>query len=67
MQTFNINATTGAFTFGGFAYGGGIGTQPPTFEGPLVVAGNNGHAYTFTQYYCEQTTSAPFIATDLGR
>ncbi len=58
LQTFNINATTGAFTFGGFAYGGGLGSQPPTFEGPLVVAGNNGHAYTFTQYYCEQNFSA---------
>jgi hypothetical protein len=57
LQTFNINATTGAFTFGGSSYAGG-GSQPPTFEGPLVVAGNNGHAYTFTQYYCEQNFSA---------
>jgi Big-like domain-containing protein len=53
LQSFHINGSTGAFTFGGSAYAGG-GTQPPTFEGPILLAGNNAHAYTFAQYYCEQ-------------
>lgn len=57
LQTFNINATTGTFTFGGFAYAGG-GGSPPTFESPLLVTGNNGHAYSFAQYYCENDFSA---------
>jgi hypothetical protein len=48
LQTYKINATTGAFTFGGVAEFG------PNIESPLVVTGNNGHAYTFTQYYCEK-------------
>jgi hypothetical protein len=52
VQTINVAASTGALTFGGVAYTGG-GTQPPTFESPLVVAGNNGHAYALAQYYCE--------------
>jgi hypothetical protein len=56
LQTFKINATSGAFTFNGVAEFGG-GTQPVTVESPLVVAGNNGHAYTFTQYYCEKVFS----------
>ena len=56
LQTFKINATSGAFTFGGVAEFGG-GTQPVTIESPLVVTGNNGHAYTFTQYYCENEFS----------
>ena len=34
------------------------GPNPQPSRAPLVVAGNNGHAYTFTQYYCEQNFSA---------
>jgi hypothetical protein len=50
LQSYKINATTGAFTFGGVAQFGGIATQ--VLGGPLVIAGNNGHAYTFTKHYC---------------
>ncbi|MEA2541623.1 MAG: hypothetical protein QOH35_2989 [Acidobacteriaceae bacterium] len=56
LQTFKINATTGAFTLGGVAEFGG-GTYPSTIESPLLVTGNNGHAYTFTQYYCDKVFS----------
>ena len=51
LQSYKINATTGAFTFGGVAEFAGI--SGTVIRSPLVVAGNNGHAYTFTEDYCE--------------
>jgi hypothetical protein len=51
LQTFNINAASGAFTFGGVAQFGGEKTQ--RLGGPLVIAGNNAHAYAFPKYYCD--------------
>ena len=56
MQSYKINATTGAFTFGGVAQFGGIATE--LLGGPLVIAGNNGHAYTFTKHYCANDITA---------
>jgi hypothetical protein len=50
LQSYKINATTGAFTFGGVTQFGGTASQ--VLGSPLVVAGNNGHAYTFTKHYC---------------
>jgi len=56
LQSYNINATTGAFTFGGVAQF--TGTYNEALGGPLVVAGNNGHAYTFAKYRCEDEFTA---------
>jgi hypothetical protein len=50
LQSYKINATSGAFTFGGVARFGG--TYNEALGGPLVVAGNNGHAYAFAEEYC---------------
>jgi hypothetical protein len=50
LQSYKINAASGAFTFGGVAQFGGTASQ--LLGSPLVVAGNNGHAYTFTKHYC---------------
>jgi hypothetical protein len=50
LQSYTINATTGAFAFGGVAYFGGEKTE--ALGGPLVIAGNNAHAYAFPRYYC---------------
>jgi hypothetical protein len=56
LQSYNINATTGVFTFGGDAEFGGTASE---FLGsPLVIAGNNGHAYTFTKHYCANDFAA---------
>ena len=52
LQSFKINATTGAFTFGGVAWSF-CGTGGCAIRSPLVVAGNNGHAYTFQESYCD--------------
>jgi hypothetical protein len=51
LQSYKVNATSGAFTFGGIAEFAGI--SGTVIRSPLVVAGNNGHAYTFTEDYCE--------------
>ncbi len=56
LQSYKINATTGAFTFGGVAQFGGTANQ--ALGGPLVIAGNNGHAYTFTKHYCANEITA---------
>jgi hypothetical protein len=56
LQSYKINATTGAFTFGGVAQFGGTYNQ--ALGGPLVIAGNNGHAYTFTKHYCANEITA---------
>jgi hypothetical protein len=45
-----LNATTGALTFGGSAEFGGYKSE--ALGGPLVIAGNNGHAYAFSRFYC---------------
>jgi hypothetical protein len=50
VQSYTINAATGVFAFGGAAQFGG--TYNAALGSPLVVAGNNGHAYTFTKHYC---------------
>jgi hypothetical protein len=50
LQSYKINSTTGAFAFGGVALFGG--TYNEALGGPLVVAGNNGHAYAFAEEYC---------------
>ena len=50
LQSYKINAASGAFTFGGVAQFGGTASQ--LLGSPLVAAGNNGHAYTFTKHYC---------------
>jgi hypothetical protein len=50
LQTYNLNATTGALTFGGSAEFGGYKSE--ALGGPLVIAGNNGHAYAFSRFYC---------------
>jgi hypothetical protein len=52
LQSDKINATSGAFTFGGVAQFGGTYNQQ--LGGPLVVAGNNGHSYTFPMYRSEK-------------
>jgi hypothetical protein len=51
LQSYAINATSGAFTFGGVAQFGGEKNQ--ALGGPLVIAGNNAHAYAFPKYYCD--------------
>jgi Bacterial Ig domain len=56
LQSYKINATTGAFTFGGVAQFGGVANQ--ALGSPLVIAGNNGHAYTFTKHYCANDITA---------
>jgi hypothetical protein len=56
LQTYKINPTTGAFTFAGatdFA-----GTASMVLGSPLVIAGNNAHAYTFTRHYCANDLAA---------
>jgi hypothetical protein len=55
LQSYKINAATGAFTFGGVAQFGG--TYSELLGSPLVVAGNNGHAYTFSMYRSENQFS----------
>jgi hypothetical protein len=57
LQTFHINPTTGSFAFGGVAEFTG-GFQDVAIESPLLVTGNNGHAYTFTRWYCDEKFSA---------
>jgi hypothetical protein len=56
LQSYKINATSGAFTFGGVAQFGGTANQ--ALGSPLVIAGNNGHAYTFTKHYCANDITA---------
>jgi hypothetical protein len=56
LQSYKINAATGAFTFGGVAEFAGTATL--ALGSPLVVAGNNGHAYTFTRHYCANDLTA---------
>lgn len=56
MGTFNINSTTGAFTFGGVARPGG-GTQPVTIENHFVMTGITAMPLPFTHYYCENDFS----------
>ena len=51
LQSYTMNATSGAFTFGGVAQFGGEKNQ--ALGGPLVIAGNNAHAYAFPKYYCD--------------
>jgi hypothetical protein len=51
LQSYKINAATGAFTFGGVALFGGV--SGTVIRSPFVVAGNNGHAYTLSEDYCE--------------
>jgi hypothetical protein len=51
LQTYTINAASGAFTFGGVAQFGGNKIQ--ALGGALVIAGNNAHAYAFPKYYCD--------------
>jgi hypothetical protein len=51
LQSYTINATTGAFTFGGVAQFSGEHSE--ALGGPLVIAGNNAHAYAFPEYYCD--------------
>jgi hypothetical protein len=51
LQSYKIDASTGTFTFGGVAQFGG--TYNERLGNPLVVAGNNGHAYTFPMYRSE--------------
>ena len=51
LQSYTINATSGTFTFGGVAQFGGEKNQ--ALGGPLVIAGNNAHAYAFPKYYCD--------------
>ena len=58
-----VNATTGAFTFSGVAQFGGTYNQ--ALGSPLVIAGNNGHAYTFTKHYCANEITA-FYRDSLG-
>jgi hypothetical protein len=50
LQSYRIDGTTGAFTFGGATEFAGTASQ--VLGSPLVIAGNNGHAYTFTRHYC---------------
>jgi hypothetical protein len=56
VQSYTINAATGVFAFGGAAQFGGDKNQ--ALGGPLVVAGNNGHAYAFPKYYCDNFVHA---------
>jgi hypothetical protein len=63
LQSYKINATTGAFAFGGVAEFGGDKNQ--ALGGPLVVAGNNGHAYAFAKYYCDNVFH-PFYRDRFG-
>jgi Big-like domain-containing protein len=56
LQSYTINATTGAFTFGGVAQFSG--EHALDLGGPLVVAGNNDHAYAFPKYYCDNVFHA---------
>jgi Big-like domain-containing protein len=51
LQSYTINAASGAFTFGGVALFGGQKNQ--ALGGALVIAGNNAHAYAFPKYYCD--------------
>lgn len=57
LQTFKINATTGAFTFNGVAWSF-CGTGGCIIRSPFVVAGNNGHGYTFSEAYCDNGFAA---------
>jgi hypothetical protein len=56
LQTYKINPTTGAFTFAGATDFAGTASQ--VLGSPLVVAGNNAHAYTFTRHYCANDLAA---------
>lgn len=51
LQSFHLNATTGALAFGGAAEF--AGTSGLSIRSPLVIAGNNGHAYSMTEDYCD--------------
>ena len=57
LQSFKIDATTGAFTFGGVAWSF-CGTGGCAIRSPFVVAGNNGHGYTFSEAYCDNSFAA---------
>jgi hypothetical protein len=50
LQSYKIDAASGAFTFNGIAEFSGDKSQ--ALGGPLVIAGNNSHAYAFPKYYC---------------
>jgi hypothetical protein len=56
LQSYKVNATIGAFTFGGVAQFGGTANQ--ALGSPLVIAGDNGHAYIFRKHSCANEITA---------
>ena len=64
LQTFHINATTGAFTFGGVGWSF-CGPGGCAIRSPFVVAGNNGHGYTLGELYCDNSF-VPFYRDRFG-
>jgi hypothetical protein len=64
LQSYKIDAATGAFAFGGIA--DFVGDYSQLLGSSLVVAGNNGHAYTFAKYRFNENEFRVFYRDRFG-